>query len=186
MLKNIVISLLGLVVVWFFAVSLPFWTAAREFDPFPVELGSLRLIGWIPVVLGALVILWCYGVFNFVGKGTPWPFNPPIKLVVIGLYRYIRNPMESGIILVLLGEALIFESSAILLYLIFGFLLLHLKQVLIEEPRLRRRFGKTYEQYCKSVPRWIPRLKAYTGDDQEPSFNSREQTPRAGGNSGLQ
>lgn len=165
MLKNIVISLLGLVVVWFFAASLPIRIAISGFDPFPVELGTLRLIGWIPIVLGALAVLWCYGIFNIVGRGTPWPFDPPKKLVVAGLYRYIRNPMESGIILVLFGEALLFESSAILLYLIFGFLLLHLKQVLIEEPGLRRRFGRTYEQYCKSVPRWIPRLKAYTGDD---------------------
>jgi len=165
MLKNIAISLLGLVVVWFFAASLPIRIAISGFDPFPVEIGNLRLIGWIPIILGALAILWCYGVFNFVGKGTPWPFAPPKKLLVAGLYRYVRNPMESGIILVLFGEALLFESSAIVLYMIFGFLLLHLKQVLIEEPGLRRRFGKTYEQYCKLVPRWIPRLKAYTGDD---------------------
>jgi protein-S-isoprenylcysteine O-methyltransferase Ste14 len=164
-LKNIIISLLGLVVVWFLAASLPIRIAISGFDPFPVEISTLRLIGWIPIILGALAILWCYGIFNFIGKGTPWPFDPPKKLVVAGLYRYVRNPMESGIILVLFGEALLFESSAIVLYMIFCFLLLHLKQVLIEEPSLRRRFGKTYEQYCNSVPRWIPRLKAYTGDD---------------------
>jgi protein-S-isoprenylcysteine O-methyltransferase Ste14 len=164
-LKNIIISLLGLVVVWFLAASLPILIAISGFDPFPVEISTLRLIGWIPIILGALAILWCYGIFNFIGKGTPWPFDPPKKLVVAGLYRYVRNPMESGIILVLFGEALLFESSAIVLYMIFGFLLLHLKQVLIEEPGLRRRFGKTYEQYCKLVPRWIPRSKAYTGDD---------------------
>jgi protein-S-isoprenylcysteine O-methyltransferase Ste14 len=165
MLKNIFISLLGLVVIWFFAASLPIRIAISGFDPFPVEIGSLRLIGWIPMILGALAILWCYGTFIFIGKGTPWPFAPPKKLVVEGLYRYVRNPMESGFILVLFGEALVFESSAIVLYLIFCLFWLHLKQVLIEEPGLRRRFGKTYEQYCNSVPRWIPRLKAYTGDD---------------------
>jgi protein-S-isoprenylcysteine O-methyltransferase Ste14 len=165
MLKNIVISLLGLVVVWFLAVSLPFWIAASGLDPFPVEIGSFHLIGWIPIVLGASGLLWCYGAFIVIGKGTPWPFDPPKKLVVAGLYRYVRNPIESSFILVVFGEVFLFESSAIILYLIFSFLLLHLKQVLIEEPGLRRRFGKTYEQYCESVPRWIPRLKAYTGDD---------------------
>lgn len=159
MLKNIVVSLLGLVVVWFFSASLPIRIAASGFEPFRVEIGSPRYIGWIPIILGALAILWCYGIFIFIGKGTPWPFDPPKKLVVTGLYRYVRNPIESSFILVLVGEALLFESSAIVLYIIFSFLLLYIRQVLVEEPGLRRRFGKPYEQYCQSVPRWIPRLK---------------------------
>jgi protein-S-isoprenylcysteine O-methyltransferase Ste14 len=164
MLKNILLSLLGLVVIWFFSVSLPIWIAASEFEPFPLEIGSLRHIGWIPIILGASAILWCYWIFIFVGKGTPWPFDPPKKLVIMGLYRYVRNPMESSFFLVLFGEALLFECSAIGFYIIFSFLLLYTRQVLIEEPGLRRRFGKPYEQYCKSVPRYIPRLKACTRD----------------------
>ena len=159
--KNIVLSLLGLIFTWFFAVSLPFWIAASDFEPFPLELGSLRFVGWIPIVLGASSFLWCYWTFIFLGKGTPWPFDPPKKLVVTGLYRYVRNPMEGGYLLILLGELLLFESSTIALYLLLAFLYLNMRQTLIEEPALRRRFGGQYEQYCKSVPRWIPSLKAH-------------------------
>ena len=165
MLKNIFLSLFGLAVIWFFSVSLPIKLAISEFDPFPLEIERFRYIGWIPIIMGASAILWCYWIFIFIGKGTPWPFDPPKKLVIKGIYRYVRNPIESSFILILIGEALLFESSAIALYLIFCFLWLYLKQVLIEEPGLSRRFGKTYEQYCNSVPRWIPRLKAYTGDE---------------------
>ncbi len=71
--------------------------------------------------------------------------------------------MEGGCLLVVLGETLLLESQAVLLYLVFGFLLLHIRQVAIEEPILRRRFGQSYEQYCRSVPRWVPRLRVSPG-----------------------
>jgi protein-S-isoprenylcysteine O-methyltransferase Ste14 len=161
-LKNIFLSLLGFGFGWVFCVSLPILISSSEFEPFPFNMGSLHLLGWTPIILGALAFLYCYWIFIFIGKGTPWPFDPPKKLIIIGLYRYVRNPMESSIMLVMFGEALLFESSAILLYMAFSFLLLYIRQVLIEEPSLRRRFGKPYEDYCNSVPRWIPRLTAYT------------------------
>jgi protein-S-isoprenylcysteine O-methyltransferase Ste14 len=156
--KNILLCLLGLVVIWFFTISLPLWITASGFEPFPIEIGIFRFIGWIPVILGAFVILWCYWLFIFIGKGTPWPFDPPKELLVTGPYRYVRNPMESGYMLVLFGEVLVFESSALVFYLISSFLFLAIRQVLVEEPDLRRRFGQAYEQYEKTVPRWIPHL----------------------------
>ncbi|HEY45068.1 MAG TPA: isoprenylcysteine carboxylmethyltransferase family protein, partial [Anaerolineae bacterium] len=156
------------IVIWFFAVSLPFWIAASDFEPFPVELGSLRYVGWIPIILGASAILWCYWIFNSIGKGTPWPFDPPKRLVVTGLYRYVRNPMEGSYLLVLFGEVLLFESSALVLYLVSNVLFLYMRQVVVEEPNLRRRFGQPYEQYCKSVPRWIPRFIIDTREKKGP------------------
>jgi protein-S-isoprenylcysteine O-methyltransferase Ste14 len=164
-IKNIILSLLGFFVICFFAVTLPRWIAASDFEPFPVVIRSLRFIGWIPIILGTSAILWCYWAFIFIGKGTPWPFNPPKELVITGLYRYVRNPMESSYLLVLFGEVLLFESSALILYLAFNFLFLYIRQVVVEEPGLWRRFGNPYEHYCKSVPRWIPQLKAYTREN---------------------
>ncbi|NIS80858.1 MAG: isoprenylcysteine carboxylmethyltransferase family protein [Anaerolineales bacterium] len=164
-MKTIVLYLLGLLVAWFFAVTLPRWIAASGFEPFHLEIGSLRTIGWFPIVLGACAFLWCYWLFFSIGKGTPWPFDPPKELVVSGPYRYVRNPMESSYLLVLFGEVLLFESSALILYLIFNFLFLFMRQVVVEEPVLRSRFGQSYEQYEKSVPRYVPRLISKTRED---------------------
>lgn len=165
LVKNIILSSLGIVVVWIFAVSLPCWIAASDFELFPLVMGSLRNIGWFPIILGASALLWCYWAFIFIGKGTPWPFDPPKELVIIGLYQYVRNPMESSYFLVLFGEAILFESSSLILYLVINILFMYIRQVVIEEPDLRRRFGKPYERYCNSVPRWIPQFKGYTRED---------------------
>ena len=96
------------------------------------------------------------------GGGTPAPYDPPKKLVACGVYTRVRNPMMIGVVFVLLGEALLFGSLPILVWcLIFvqGCL------VLIpfwEEPDLERRFGKTYLEYKRQVPRWIPKMKSDT------------------------
>ena len=158
--ENIILAFFGLGVVWLAAVSLPHWIARSEYKLLPLALGSLRFIGWIPIAIGAAAILWSYGTFVFIGEGTPWPFHPPRKLVVTGPYGLVRNPMESGILLVVFGEMLLLESSAIFLCLVSSFLFLHLRQVVVGEPVLRARFGQPYEQYCKSVPRWVPLLRA--------------------------
>jgi protein-S-isoprenylcysteine O-methyltransferase Ste14 len=148
-------------VIGFLTFSLPFWIASSNFDPYPIDIGIFRYTGWIFIVLGSTAILWCYGLFFFIGKGTSWPFDPPRKLVITGLYRYVRNPMEGSYLLILFGEVLLFESSAIAIYLLLIFFYLHIRQIFIEEPALRRRFGQQYERYWKSVPRWIPSLTAY-------------------------
>jgi protein-S-isoprenylcysteine O-methyltransferase Ste14 len=162
--KNVLLSLVGLMVICFFAVTMPLVIVGSDFEPFPFALGVLRFVGWVPVVVGALAILWCYGAFLVIGRGTPWPFDPPRELVVTGLYGFVRNPMEAGFVLILFGEALLFESSALVLYMVAGFIWLWVRQVVIEEPRLRRRFGERYEAYRRSVPRWIPRLTPYRQD----------------------
>ena len=114
------------------------------------------------MILGAVGVLWCYWLFIFIGKGTAWQFAPPRELVVAGPYRFVRNPMEDGILLIVAGKALLFESLGVILYLVSIFILLYMRQVFIEESTLRRRFGQLYEQYCKSVPRYILGLKPYT------------------------
>ena len=92
--------------------------------------------------------------------GTPAPMDPPKELVVVGFYRYVRNPMYVGIILILIGYFLWFGYWSLLIYTASVFIVIHLFVTLYEEPTLQRKFGESYEKYCRRVPRWIPRLRA--------------------------
>ena len=83
---------------------------------FPVKFGVVRFLGPVPMLMGILIYLRCAWDFTFTGRGTPAPIDPPKELVVKGLYRYVRNPMYVGVLLILLGEALLFESVVVLLY----------------------------------------------------------------------
>ncbi len=117
-----------------------------------------RLIGVFPIALGAVLYLWCAWDFAWTGRGTPAPIDPPRMLVARGLYRVVRNPMYIGVLFVLLGESIFFASPSILRYTLVVWLFFHVFVVLYEEPRLEKKFGSSYEEYCKGVPRWIPRL----------------------------
>jgi protein-S-isoprenylcysteine O-methyltransferase Ste14 len=114
-------------------------------------------LGVLPIIAGAAVLLHCIWDFAVAGRGTLAPVDPPKELVVRGLYRYVRNPMYVGVVSVLLGEALLFASIAMLIYAAGFFALAHLFVILYEERTLRRRFGEAYEQYARAVPRWLPR-----------------------------
>ncbi len=93
-------------------------------------IGFLRLFGAIPIAVGAAIVLWCARDFTAKGRGTPAPFDPPRALVVQGLYRYVRNPMYVGALLVLFGQFLYFQAAALLLYAGAAFLAAHLFVVL--------------------------------------------------------
>lgn len=120
-----------------------------------ISIDSLNFIGIIPIVFGALVYLWCAWDFTFAGQGTPAPIDPPRKLVVRGLYKFTRNPMYVGVLSILLGEGILFESRILFEYAGWAFVFFYLFVVFYEEPTLRRKFGESYEIYCRSVPRWI-------------------------------
>lgn len=122
-----------------------------------MELGTARFLGVALGLPGILLYFRCAWGFAVVGSGTPAPIDPPKTLVVAGPYRYMRNPMYVGVLLILLGEALFFESAGLLLYTAFMFALFQLFIVLYEEPTLWRRFGDSYERYRSRVPRWLPR-----------------------------
>ena len=121
------------------------------------DLGRARYAGIPLIALGAAVYLWCAWNFAWVGLGTPAPIDPPKKLVARGLYRHIRNPMYIGVLSILLGESLFFESLRVVGFALFAFVASHLFVICYEEPTLRRKFGAGYEEYCRAVPRWIPR-----------------------------
>ena len=119
------------------------------------HLGLVRYLGIPLIALGAALYLRCAWDFARVGLGTPAPIDPPRNLVAVGLYRYVRNPMYVGIVSELLGECIFFESRRVLAFALFAVLATHLFVVFYEEPTLRKKFGASYEEYCRRVPRCV-------------------------------
>ena len=105
--------------------------------------------------------MWCVRDCYVAGKGTLAPWDETRRLVVRGPYRYVRNPMLSGVFSILLGEALLLGSPPLLLWFVGVVVANTLYMPLVEEPGLRRRFGAEYDVYCANVPRWIPRLRPW-------------------------
>ena len=129
------------------------WSASFPFGFVAQAIGVL-LIG-----LGLVLIVNTIALFARLGQGTLAPWDPTQQLVVRGVYRYVRNPMISGVFCVLLGEAVVLKSIYLLGWFI-SFVTLNLIYIpLVEEPRLERRFGAGYVQYKRDVPRWIPLLR---------------------------
>jgi protein-S-isoprenylcysteine O-methyltransferase Ste14 len=119
--------------------------------------GSALVFAGTVIAAGAGVYARCVWDFAAFGRGTPAPIDAPGRLVVRGLYRYARNPMYAGVIAVIAGWAILFQSAALASYGLFVALGFHGFVVFYEEPHLRRRFGRQYEDYAASVGRWLPR-----------------------------
>ena len=112
----------------------------------------------VPVIAAGIALyLWCVWNFAVVGRGTPGPWDAPRRVVATGPYRWVRNPIYLAALLIVLGEAWLFRSSALLAYAGAAAVFFHLLVTGYEEPTLRRRFGGTYLEYQRTVPRWIPR-----------------------------
>jgi protein-S-isoprenylcysteine O-methyltransferase Ste14 len=146
-------------------VLIPIWLARR--DGVTPALGStpthvvLQLCGLGLLLAGGLLFATSLGRFITEGRGTLAPWDPPRDLVVRGPYRYVRNPMISGVVLVLFGEAFVLLSRSHLTWaLIFlGFNAIYIP--LVEEPLLREKFGASYREYCRHVPRLLPRVRPW-------------------------
>ncbi len=135
------------------AVWIPWWMLSRRGSiPTPTEWYGASLI-----VIGAALYFSCVWLFASVGRGTPGPWDAPRQFVAIGPYRWVRNPIYIAALLVVLGEAWLFLSPPLLLYSVAMAIFFHLFVIGYEEPTLRRRFGETYIDYVRTVPRWIPR-----------------------------
>lgn len=133
----------------------------------PYELG-LILIGCILILAGLILLYKTISQFASLGKGTLAPWDPTQRLVVQGVYRHVRNPMISGVLFVLFGEALIFGSLPLIYWFLFFVLVNAVYIPLFEERGLSNRFGDDYLTYKRNVPRWLPRLKPWT-----PVFDQR-------------
>jgi len=114
-------------------------------------------LGWAVIAVGAALAASCVWTFVRRGQGTPAPFDAPRRVVAAGPYRFVRNPMYLGGFLVLCGFGLVERSGAIVIFSALWLLVVHLAVVFLEEPDLRRKFGSTYEDYRRTVPRWLPR-----------------------------
>jgi protein-S-isoprenylcysteine O-methyltransferase Ste14 len=147
------------------AVLVPVWLARRDglrIGPGPgpgaiaAQAAGLALIG-----IGVALFVATLRRFAGEGEGTLAPWDPPRRLVVRGAYRYVRNPMISGVLMVLAGEALVLLSRSHLLWALLFFVVNALYIPLVEEPMLARRFGERYNEYCRHVPRLVPRLRPW-------------------------
>jgi protein-S-isoprenylcysteine O-methyltransferase Ste14 len=138
-------------------------------------LGDGASVGWglgtawaaLPVLIGLALIaggvalwVWTVRLFDRIGKGTLAPWDATRHLVVEGPYAHVRNPMITAVLAVLLGEAALFGSPALLIWSAVFFAINWVYFVLVEEPGLERRFGDEYRAYRLAVPRWIPRRSA--------------------------
>ncbi len=145
--------------------ALWFWLLPRWLG-FHVELTGAARWRWlaaIPSVAGFAVALRCVWDFGWTGRGTPAPFAPPKRLVVVGFYRHVRNPIYIGGAAGWIGLWVVFGQAqaatiAVAAAVAIG---VHLFVVLYEEPTLRRKFGTEYEEYCRNVGRWWPRLRGW-------------------------
>ncbi len=122
-----------------------------------------RWIAAVPSVLGFAVALRCIWDFGWTGRGTPAPMAPPQRLVVVGFYRYVRNPMYLGFFVGWAGLWVVFgrANPAAIAWACAAMLGVVLFVMFYEQPTLRRKFGVDYEEYCGNVPPWIPRLRAW-------------------------
>ena len=126
------------------------WLLHDSSDGWPFD-----AIGFIPLALGTVLLLWCVREFYVAGRGTLAPWAPPTALVVTGLYRFSRNPMYIAVALILWAWALGFRSRSLAVYALAVMLAFHLRVVFFEEPFLARTHGERWVRYKAHVPRWI-------------------------------
>lgn len=123
-----------------------------------IETGFFAYLAFPLWIIGGVILLWSFWNFLVEGRGTPAPIDPPKELVATGFYRYVRNPMYEGVLLILIGHFLWFKNIWLIVYTVVAFLIVHRFVTLYEEPTLKRKFGGAYEEYLKKVPRWIPKI----------------------------
>jgi len=124
-----------------------------------IETGIFTYLAFPLWLIGSIILLWSFWNFLKQGRGTPAPIDPPKELVAVGFYRYTRNPMYVGVLLAIAGHFLWFGFWNLLFYAVVIFFAFNTFIAYYEEPTLRKKFGAAYEEYCRQVPRWIPKLK---------------------------
>ena len=126
-----------------------------------IRISLYFFLGLMIIIAGLIIMALCISSFARIGKGTLAPWSPTKRLVITGLYRYVRNPMILGVFIVLLGEALALKSKSILIWAGIFLIINTIYFIVYEEPNLENRFGDEYREYKKHVARWLPRLRPY-------------------------
>jgi len=152
-LKNLLFTI---IVPGTVAGFLPWWL----FNPYDLTQTSVvdLLAGALLIVTGFALYIACVHPFATYGKGTPAPMDAPIHLVVVGPYRFVRNPMYIAVLLIILCQAVITHSANFALYGLGIAIMFFLVVIIYEEPVLMNKFGDEYVKYCARVPRCVPRL----------------------------
>lgn len=140
------------------AAVVPRWITHWAFRPAFLGVEMTRVLGGVLILAGAPGVVDSFVRFSLEGLGTPAPIAPPQKLVVTGLYRYVRNPIYIAVVAVIFGQALLFGDGRLVWYGALLWLFFHGAVVISEEPSLKETFGAEYETFQAHVPRWIPRL----------------------------
>ena len=135
---------------------IPCWIIGGDINVIIFEFEKLhQLVGVFLFIAGFIIMTWCIVNFAVKGRGTLSPITPTKKLVVSGLYRFSRNPMYIGVMLLLIGETLFFSSRSLCLYSFIVFVGFNIFIIAREEPRLKKDFGDDYDIYRKKVRRWF-------------------------------
>ena len=146
-------------------VLVPWWIARA--DPAPLTLPAtlpawlLAASGLLPLVAGAALFIGSLMRFDSDGQGTLAPWDPPRHLVIRGPYAYVRNPMITGVVLLLVAESAFLRSIDHLAWAGIFVLINAIYIPLLEEPMLRSRFGVEYDEYARHVPRLLPRRRPW-------------------------
>jgi protein-S-isoprenylcysteine O-methyltransferase Ste14 len=153
-IKNIISLILPITVL----IVVPRWIENEWIMESNLNLAAGILVG----LTGLSIMFVTISSFIRIGKGTLAPWSPTKKLVIAGLYRYVRNPMILGVLIVLLAEAIVFSSKPILKWAGWFYIINTVYFILYEEPNLEERFGDDYVDYKKQVNRWLPRLTPFS------------------------
>jgi len=148
-------------------VMIPRWLLrgyAATDTHWPTQTSTIgRVAGAAVFLAGFALFAWCLSLFARIGKGTLAPWDPTQRLVVVGPYRYVRNPMITGVVTMLIGEALFHGSRVLAIWAATFIALNSVYFIALEEPGLEHRFGDDYRRYKAAVPRWIPRRTPWNG-----------------------
>jgi len=135
---------------------IPYWILGKKVEDTLAQTFNLyQYLAALLLVIGFAIMITCIIGFAIYGSGTLSPADPTKKLVIKGLYRYSRNPMYVGVMLMLIAESIFFQSVTLWRYTLFIFVAFYVFILIHEEPRLKRDFGDEYNQYIKKVRRWF-------------------------------
>jgi protein-S-isoprenylcysteine O-methyltransferase Ste14 len=132
------------------AFALPIWIGISTRLP-----ARCVALAALPLCLGMFLLLWCVREFYVAGRGTLAPWDPPQHLVTTGPYRISRNPMYIGIVTILTGWCVLWDSRTLIVYTVFFLCGFHLRVLWFEEPWAARKFGAQWQEYRVRIPRWL-------------------------------